>query len=166
MVLPDLSPLEKLWNKGVDIAATTVASTLSAVLVATIALVGWKWKLRLELKKEEASQRQKERINDELAHERTTAARRDQADRLQAQLAALATEAMNIREGIDVEILSHRYVDWLEETKLTMWKQNLARFNRWRDVPYMNLEESDFPLLAADIRATEIPAPDETEFPW
>ena len=54
--------LHKLWDKGVDIAAAVIASTLSAGIVATIATVTWRWNKRRDLKHEEEKQRQQQRI--------------------------------------------------------------------------------------------------------
>lgn len=63
-MLPDLPPfLQKLWDKGIDISASVITS----VIITLIALAAWRVKLRLDLKAEEAKQRQQHRISEELA---------------------------------------------------------------------------------------------------
>jgi hypothetical protein len=57
---------DKLWNKGIDIWAGIITSTVSAAIIAVIATAAWRFKLWLDLKNDEAKQRQHHRINQEL----------------------------------------------------------------------------------------------------
>jgi hypothetical protein len=54
---------QKLWDKGIDISASVV----TAMIVGAIGLLLWKGKLWLDLRAEEAKQRQKFRLDDERA---------------------------------------------------------------------------------------------------
>jgi hypothetical protein len=50
--------LLKLWDKGVDIAAGVITSTLSAGVIAVIATITWSWKRNRDLRFEAEKQRQ------------------------------------------------------------------------------------------------------------
>ena len=185
----DLSPWEKLWNKGVDITATSLASALSALLAAAIALLGWKLKLWLDLKKEKASQLQKAAIEDQISRDKTAESRRRLIARLKAELAVFADEARSVSSetvaarGLGpvtsaAEALSARYTKWLEGMQLLTWKRNLRLIHKWGDPwntqPFtkssggigLELNQAKLNELEADIRGTDIPDETDSEFPW
>ena len=80
-MLADPSFIEKLWNKGVDIAASVVASTISALIIAVIATSTWKFKRRRDLQLEEGKQRQQHRIAEEIKIEDQKKERREYIQR-------------------------------------------------------------------------------------
>jgi hypothetical protein len=57
----DLTLLQKLWNKGTDITAGVITSTISAGIVAVIATIFWNWEKRRDLRFEADKQRQQHR---------------------------------------------------------------------------------------------------------
>ncbi len=67
MILAELSLLgNKIWNRGVDIIAGVATSTISAAIIALIAIWTWRWKRKRDLKHEEDKQRQQYAIAEEL----------------------------------------------------------------------------------------------------
>ena len=75
-MLAELNPLQKLYNKGVDITAGVITSTISAGIIAIIATLAWRWKRKRDLRHEEDKQRQHDRISIELEAQRSEAATR------------------------------------------------------------------------------------------
>ena len=174
----DLSPWEKLWNKGVDIIATSLAGALSALLAAAIALLGWKLKKLLDLKKEKASQLQKAAIEDQISRDKTAESRRRLIARLKAELAVFAEEARNVSSASAAAELSTIYTKWLEGMQLLTWKRNLRLIHKWGDPwntqPFSKssggfgereLNQAKVNELEADIRGTDIPDETDSEFP-
>src|ERR1035437_5995309 len=81
-MLADPSFWQKFCSKGVDIAASVAASTISAIIIAGIATLTWKLKRRRDLRLEEDKQRQHNRIALELEREKRVADRRALVKRL------------------------------------------------------------------------------------
>jgi hypothetical protein len=174
-VFVDLSPYEKLWNKGVDIIATSLASVLSAAIL----LLGWKLKLHLDLKKEEAVQLQKAAIENQISLNKAADSRRQLIARLKGQLAVFAEEARTVSSESAAEKLSTRYTTWLESMQLVTWKRNLRLMHKWGETwntqPFsksaggfgeLELNHAKINELEADIRGTDIPDETDSDFPW
>jgi hypothetical protein len=174
----DLSPWDKLWNKGVDIIATSLASALSALLAAAIALMGWKLKLWLDLKKEKASQLQKTAIEDQIARDNTAESRRRLIAQFKTRVTVFAEETRNVRSESAAAELSTRYTKWLEDRQLATWKRNLRLIHKWGN-PWNtqlfskssgpmthDLDQAKVNELEADIRGTDLPDETDSEFPW
>jgi hypothetical protein len=87
------SVFEKLWNKGVDIAASVIASTRSAGIVALIATVAWRWKRIRDLQFEADKQRQQASISRELERAAELERRNILRNRLVSERNALAARA-------------------------------------------------------------------------
>ena len=154
----------RLGEKSVDIAAHTAEHVISAILIGLVALATWKAKTWLDLRKEAKSQLQQAAIDEELTKQRSSEARQQQVARLKWQLAALVEQASKAHDSSAGSNVIVAYIKWLEETRLIMWRGNLSLFNRWQANPW--LKEPELRSLEADIRSTEIPTANDSDFFW
>jgi hypothetical protein len=101
VMLADPTFVQKLWNKGVDIAASVVASTITAAIIAGIATLTWRYKRKRDLELEDAKQRQHDRVALELEHEKRKRDYRERIKRLAKErddfVAALESSANPVR---------------------------------------------------------------------
>jgi type VI protein secretion system component VasK len=81
-MLADVPFWLKVRSRGIDIAASVIASTISAAIIAIIATFTWRWKRNRDLRFEEDKQRQQQRLAEEFAEteSRRTARERELAD--------------------------------------------------------------------------------------
>ncbi len=120
----DPSFIQKLWNKGVDIAAAVVASTISAAIIAGIATLTWKYKRRRDLHLEEAKQRQQYRIAGEMKAEDQRAERREYIKRLGRELDDFVRAMAGATDGERIDDVWYRYGLWLEQNEITLLPGN------------------------------------------
>jgi hypothetical protein len=129
----DISLWEKLWNKGVDIAASVIASTITAGIVALIATLTWKRKRRLDLEFEMDKIRQVDKHNDE----NTEKGEDKRISRLKGELGPLA-EGVEIagRSGDPKQCTAawEAYTNWLATNKLEFIPHNRSLLNQWADI--------------------------------
>lgn len=117
-MLAYLAPfLQKVWDKGVDIAAGVITSVLATAVIALIGLLGWQAKLWLDLRADEKKQRQQHRIAQELESEKRRQEVRDQYERLHRERDSFASAvATQGRQG-QAELWD-RYLQWLQSNNL------------------------------------------------
>jgi hypothetical protein len=111
--MADPSFLQKLWDKGVDIAASVVASTISAAVIAAIATVTWRYKRKRDLQLEEDKQRQHARIESELALESQERQNREHLKHLKTELADFVAAMKGAASQAQLNELWRRYNVWL-----------------------------------------------------
>jgi hypothetical protein len=162
-MLGDPSFIGKLWNKGVDIAASIVASTISALIIALIATLTWKFKRGRDLRLEADKQRQQSRIAQELEREKRRADHRDFVRRLAAERDSFASA---ISAATDLGRLQEewvRYLRWLTENRLNNIPHNqkilnaCAHVGRMSGPPNVVLSSTQLKLIAEQVRDTELP---------
>jgi len=122
-MLAHLPFLQKIWDKGVDIGAAVIASTISAGIVAGIATATWRWNKRRDLKHEEAKQRQQHGIAAEFANQERQQEAQERLAGLIEERKNLATAAQRAGNHEELAELWERYVAWMESRHL----QNLLR---------------------------------------
>jgi len=130
----------QLWNKGIDIWAAIIASTISAGIVAGIATAAWRWNKRRDLRHEEQKQHQQNRIAAEFAEQRRVLDEQARQRRLAEELSIFITQGKEIpskhagMQGlICLADLWDTYLAWLKENKLEHLPSNLAILNEYRE---------------------------------
>ena len=129
-MLADLTPLQKLYNKGVDITAGVITSTLSAGIIAVIATLTWRWKRKRDLKHEEDKQRQHDRISVELEAERADTDRRAWRQKLPMEREDHAVAAEGAASYPQLVRCWVNYVVWLRSKRLSELPGNLRVLNQ------------------------------------
>jgi hypothetical protein len=162
-MLPDISFATKLWNRGVDIAASAIASTISGAILAIIAGVAYFIKLRLDLKHDASKQHQAIQI----ANEETQKRKRAEYDanivvlkRDQHNMAAAMGSAPNQQR---MQELWNDYRDWLKRNGLAHLPgaiNVLAQHSQYSD-KLINLTDANLlefrKQLSAAIMRTDLP---------
>ena len=133
-MIADLPFWLKLWNKGVDIAAGVVTSTLSAAIVALIATWTWHWKRNRDLKFEADKQRQQHAIAEELAHTKRADEESARQSILRQELEALLRDfesAGSPGNPDRVQDAWDTWGNWLKKHQLEYLPDNRKIFNKW-----------------------------------
>lgn len=113
-MLVELTFWQKLLNKDVDIVAGIATSTISASIIAGIATLTWSWKLRRDLRHEEAKQRQQHRIAQQLAEEDDTRKARNRESGLRLELECLVDKFREAGSCGNARLLQDAWDDWLK----------------------------------------------------
>ena len=92
----------KLWNRGIDIGVGVITSTISAGLVAVIAIVFWNWKKKRDLRFEADKQRQQHRINEEIDVETRRRVARERVASLRKDVEIFATRAETVTNAFQL----------------------------------------------------------------
>jgi hypothetical protein len=162
-MLADLTPLEKLYNKGVDITAGVIISTISAGIVAVIAIIFWNWKKRRDLRFEADKLRLQHSFTEEAGAESRRQAARERRDRLGRERDIFAAQATQMTSGIQLAELVERYYRWLESSNIDHLPRNLKTLSenphwaqglRGATIPNIRLMGAEVDKL---IRETELP---------
>jgi hypothetical protein len=133
-MIADLPFWLKLWNKGIDIAAGVLTSTLSAGIVALIATWFWRWKRSRDLKFEADKQHQQHAIAEDLAHKKHTVEELARRSLLSQELEALLETFTNagspgnpdrVQDAWDV------WTAWLKKNQLEYLPDNRKILNKW-----------------------------------
>lgn len=162
----DVPVWQQLWNKGVDIAASVIASTISAAIIAFIATATWRWKRSRDLKFEEDKQRQQNRVVRDLAEE----TRRVEAAALHEKLKADTAEfiASMARAHTSQEIASEweRYVSRLQSNDLMKYAGNRKIVNEVIPYNLRGLSDANVAVFANNLRdlmtKTELMSPERS----
>ncbi len=155
-MLTHLPFLQKIWDKGVDITASVIAS----VIIAGLALLVWKLKLRLDLQAEAQKQRQQHRLQQELAEELQRSAAWARYLVLNEQRDAHAASVQACTKTTELLAAVGRYEEWLRAENLQNFPQNID-FMKAIDGERENLRRSDHTRRLADslsgrIRKTDV----------
>ena len=146
----------KLWNKGIDISASIIASTVSAAIIALIATLTWRWKRQRDLRFEEDKQRQQQRLKEEFEENERSRAAKATHDRLahSREEYALAMGYDDRRRAIETW---EAYRQWMQAEGLDLLPAN----SKIPADPFIS-QPPDlaqfFQELADLIRSTELPA--------
>ncbi|MGA3027618.1 MAG: hypothetical protein ABSF98_22890 [Bryobacteraceae bacterium] len=149
----------KVWNRGVDIAASVVGSTISAAIIAVIATFTWRWKRNRDLRFEEDKQRQQQRLEAEFAkNEKLRAASQERHNRLTQERDYFVFALHGADPPSRINEIWAAYWEWMERNELN----NLPANRKIpREPPISDTFCADFePIkrqLADLIRATELP---------
>ena len=160
LVVGHLPPfLQKLWDKGVDIAAGLIVSGITAV----IALASWKVKLWLDLKADEAKHRRQHARDLEFERERSRKDALERDERLQKELLILADEAGKVMLKSQLQSMMTRYSSWLTTNHLEHLSanaQNLSEIASWASLTQSAAQVPGLKTqLEQMIRKTELPEP-------
>ena len=134
MLVADLPFWQKLWNKGVDIAAGVATSTISAAIIALIATWTWRWKRKRDLKHEADKQRQQYAIAEELAENRRARENRDRQLQLERELQSLAAKFTDAGTSGNAELLQgawDTWLSWLHKNQLEYMPANRRIIDGW-----------------------------------
>ncbi len=132
----------KLWNKGIDIAAGVVTSTLSAAVVALIATWTWHWKRTRDLKYEADKQHQQHAIAEELAQQKCAAETFARQSRLSQELQAILrpfASAGSPGNPDRVQDAWDNWVTWLKQNQLEYLPDNQKIINEWAGYNFRQL---------------------------
>jgi hypothetical protein len=137
----DPSFLHKLWDKGVDITASVVASTISASIIALIATWTWGFKRKRDLRLEADKQLQHHRIEQELeTHEANELALRAR-DARERELTALV-KSFEAASGEGSAVRLHEawdmWLKWLYSHNLEYRPKNQEIIRAWGSVDFRN----------------------------
>jgi len=163
-MLADPTFVQKLWNKGVDIAASVVASTITAAIIAGIATLTWRYKRKRDLELEDAKQRQHDRVALELEHEKRKRDYRERIKRLAKErddfVAALESSANPVR----IQELWDDYLRWLYSNKLQSLLGNQVILNECSEERQLYAQigggiEGPRDQAVKWIKRTELPSP-------
>jgi hypothetical protein len=165
-MLAELLPfLQKLWDKGIDIGAAVIASTISAGIVAGIATAAWRWNKRRDLRHEDAKQRQQHRIAEELAEQTRRTEDRARHQRLSAQRATFADAMAKPIRQVEAAELWDQYLTWCRTDQLDLLPRNLSVLNGYsqmssglRGMDDLNFASAKAQLVKV-IRETDLPEP-------
>jgi hypothetical protein len=164
--LTDLTFGEKLWNKGVDIAASILASTISALIIAGIATLTWRFKRKRDLKLEADKQLQHEEIALKLERERRRTDQRDRVKRLARERDEFAAAVAGAPIGRILDQGVRGYYEWMNNEGLTNLPGNqrilaaLANLDvNLRFVDALNLP-GFAKSLGEQVKLTELPSAD------
>jgi hypothetical protein len=152
-MLADLSFWEKLWNKGVDVAASIVASTISAFIIAVIATLTWGFKRRRDLELEEDKLRQKNRLELEFAKQKQTeddSNRLRQLEKVRDDFASAAASAPTPKGLQDVW---DRYLRWLHDKGLLSLRKNQEIVDTWGPYQFHTATPVNVPGLGKSVSA-------------
>jgi hypothetical protein len=163
-MIADLPFLLKLWNKGVDIAAGVVTSTLSAAIVALIATGTWGWKRSRDLKFEADKQRQQHAIAEDLANKQRADEEVARQSLLRQELEALLRDFANAGSPGSPDHLQDAWdawVTWLKNNKLEYLPDNRNVLNKWvghvfRQVNSQQTASQLADRLIGDIKSTQL----------
>jgi hypothetical protein len=128
-MLTELSLLQKLWNKGVDISAGIITSTISAAIIAGIATLTWRWKRRRDLKFE-ADKIDQQSLK---ADERVRQEARERGERLTYEKDGFAVSATSLTSGLELAELWTNFLDWLQKNELQHLPTNQTMFATHRN---------------------------------
>jgi hypothetical protein len=160
-MLAHLSLFQKVWDRGVDIAVSVIATTISAGIAAGVATVTWRWNRKRDLKFEEAKLELKDRRESEQA-KREEQSRLQKLNREREGLAEVAA-ATQIR-GMQGDMID-RYIAWLKQNGLDHIPANAKIISKWSSVPGDLRQSPTIPdnnsqkraaELASDIRSTQL----------
>ncbi|MGI9069834.1 MAG: hypothetical protein ACR2JB_00535 [Bryobacteraceae bacterium] len=159
----DPSFFHKLSDKGVEIWSSAIASTISGIVLATIAGITYFVKLKVDLWYKAKEQRQAIEIKEKEAQRRkllrqqetTTALNRNRRDQARAMAEVQSSERL--------QELWDGYVSWLGAQGLSLLPQNAKaqeKYAKYRD-KLRDLTEANVPVMAKElsetIAATELP---------
>jgi hypothetical protein len=116
------SLLHQLWNKGVDIAATVLGTTISAGIVAGIGTLAWRWNKKRDLMHEAAKQRQQHKIAQELDSAKSNREIQDVRDRAKRTIEVFVN-AVSTEEPRELAV---RYFVWLRREKLDVFNHHIV----------------------------------------
>lgn len=155
----ELGFIDKLWNKGIDISAGIITSTVSSAVIAVIATAAWKIKLGLDLKNNEAIQRQQHRISQELEATVRRTVEVERVKRLQAELKPLVEHLRQAASGPELMIAWNKYADWLERNNLQDSPANQRVVRVWGNHSFGDMLQQNAgtlaPKVAADAEKTQ-----------
>jgi len=130
LLVADLPFWQKLWNKGVDIAASVVSTTTSAAIIALIATWTWRWKRKRDLRHEADKQRQQHAIGKELLAKEN----RDREAQLKLELDPLVakfSEAANTGNADLLQGAWDTWLGWLHQNQLEYIPANRRILDAW-----------------------------------
>ena len=118
-MVADVPFWQKLWNRGVDVAASVIASSITAAIIAIIATFTWRWKRNRDLHFEEDKQRQHQRLADEFAKQERQRVAGEQHDALSQQRENLAAAMLEAEaDSILIKEVWWNYVLWVKSILL------------------------------------------------
>ena len=161
----------KLWWRGVDVASDVIKNLISAGTVATVAYLTWEKKKRRELALELEHDRNKKVQEETLARQFATerarteriAHREERVGRLKAELADLFNR-FPTQEATSTYVLFKRYSEWLENSGLLAFGNNLQNLRSWSNRNYF--DEEEVPEIREMMKGTEFPNHDNESFLW
>ena len=106
--------LQKLWDRGIDITASVITS----LIVAAIALLGWEFKLWLDLRADEAKLRQQHRIEEERAARKSRQDERDRHFRLKSERCSHANAVAAATKAYELQSAWGGYKTWMTTNEL------------------------------------------------
>ncbi len=113
-VAVELSYLQKLWNRGVDIGVGVITS----IIVGLIGLAFWRAKLWLDLRAAAKMQHQQHRIAEEFETEKRRQAARVRRDNLRTAMETLAKRAETVSNAFQLADCWEHYYQWLLDNQL------------------------------------------------
>jgi chromatin segregation and condensation protein Rec8/ScpA/Scc1 (kleisin family) len=151
----------KLWYKGVDIAASILANSVSAAIIAVIATLTWRWKIRRDLSFEEDKQRQQDRVTRELERQKRRDEHRERVKTLSEDRDRFVSAILSVPSVDRLQTEWDRYLKWLTLNGLVNLPANQSILNVHAN--YSNKLHA-FPAMAKTlseaIRGTELPRED------
>jgi hypothetical protein len=165
MLVADLTPLQKLYNKGVDITAGVITSTISAGIIAFIATLAWRWKRKRDLRHEEDKQRQHDRIANQIESEKRKQAAHEEREQMKAAIEMLASRVETAQTAAYVAEYWENYLKFLIVNRLDLLPGNLRTISEraaWgHALRSMTTQQQVAPEMAQEaariIRGTELP---------
>jgi hypothetical protein len=135
MLLRDHPPYWRaLWDRGVDISVGIITNTISAGIVALIAIATWRWKRKRDPKHEEDRQRQQRRIAEELDREGRSQEILRRISELQSELDPLVQNFASAGSAGDADHLQKAWDawrSWLEANQLQYLPGNRKILDSW-----------------------------------
>jgi hypothetical protein len=161
IVLADPSLLQKIWDKGVDITASVISSTLSALIAAVLALIGWRIKLWLDLRANEAKLRQEQELKREFERETLKRTFRERHNRLARERDQFVETIRAQPDSFHVSRTLGRYRDWAVRNELVELPGNQAILNEL-EATSRTLTLAGFPIdRIVDLQQTTALPPQE-----
>src|SRR5579884_358573 len=118
----------KLWDKGVDIGAGVVISSVSGLILAAIATLTWRWKRRRDIKLEEDKQRQQHRIAQEFAQQE----QRERGIQLKRERDALIQKVLDTQGNAQqLQKAWDAWETWLRKNGLEYLPGNRKILDKW-----------------------------------
>jgi hypothetical protein len=161
MINEIVSALQKLWWKGIDISASVIANTITAIIVAIIAEITWNRKRKKDLQLERDKELQRRQMADDLRRETLAGELRGKRWEL----------ARYISEAKDREDLQERYQEarsWLYKTAISLEAyrsfSNIDEPPEWKEISEVTAFEdkvfniSNAKKIAEALMAVEITA--------
>lgn len=133
LMLDHMTFLQKLWDKGVDIAAAVIATTISAGIAALVATLTWRWNRHRDLKFEEEKLRLQQRVGEQKDIKDRKREGQERYERLERQRVVLAGEALNTKNSDEQADILDRWFEWMKDNNLERLPLNLHMMHDFRD---------------------------------